>query len=221
MVTWLCLVVLVVSTQGLCPLVECTDLQEGVCARGADSTTLEINSQGCPSGTACFAQGVNSWWQSLTQPVGATIPCLQVNSTVLQEPQEYPYYYCGAREDMKSFASGATVIECDSDADCVLEDTTLASCACGLRSDSTKGYCQPSLSSTQFEAFWASCFNQFTQDYALALYHTQTWRLFPFLQHHASCTPRLFADLQIYSQLLNQQVTAAASILVLFSLIHL
>jgi len=221
MVAWLCLAVLVVGSQGVCPLVQCADLQSGVCARGKDVNTLEINSQGCPSGTICLAQGVNDWWGSLYHPVGATIPCLPGNSTLVQELQFYPYYYCGAREHMKSFLSGTLVLECDTEKDCALEDGSFAPCVCGLRSDSAKGYCQPSFSSVQFEAFWKSCDNGFTQDYALALYQTQTWRLFPFLQHHASCVPRLFSDLQSYSQLHLQQVTSSASVLLVFSLIHL
>lgn len=221
MVVWLCLASLLVGAYSECPLVQCAELQSGVCARGLDLATLQINSLGCPKGTSCLAQGVDSWWMGLTQPIGAVMPCLPANTTLLTEAQEYPYYYCGEREELKSFASKRSVIECDQDEDCVLEDGSYARCICGLRSDSTSGYCQPSFSSSVFDAFWSTCENGFTQDYALALYQTQTWKLFPYLQYSASCAKNLFYDLQVYGQLEYQQVTASAVTLGILAIVQL
>ena len=191
---------LALTATATCPVMECANLQPGVCARQSAQFTVQLSNSPCPQGDACSAVGVLDWYQSLSSVVGETLPCQPaVSLSPLTEPQLYPTYFCGDRAANKTLTAGSSVLECTTDSDCQLLDGSYGQCKCSLRGDSHLGFCQPEFSSTVFDGFWTRCVDGFVEDYGVAVYYTELWRLYAYLQGRVGCADGLFFELQEFA----------------------
>jgi len=195
MLLWLSLPLL---TSALCPVLSCGSLGTVACTKKVSPTQLMLNDQSCAKGTSCSVLSVYKWWWEETTSSGSTHNCVAANQTIV--PAE-----CGIRPTQKDLMSGTHPKNCAVDADCTLEDGSLAPCVCSLRRSSTQGFCQPDPGASPFIVFWQSCETMTSADLD---YWGLNMHFYVFLQGDASCANSL-EELQSF-QLLKEQLVNAA-----------
>lgn len=195
MLLWLSVPLL---ASALCPVVSCGSLGTVACTKKVSPTQLMLNDQNCAEGTSCSVLNVFKWWWDETTSSGSTHNCAATNSTIVPAA-------CGVRPPLKDLNTGAHPKNCAVDADCTLEDGSLAVCACSLRSASTQGFCQPHPGDSLFLSFWQSCETMTSADLD---YWGLSMQLYVYLQGDASCA-RSLTELRSF-QLLQEQLVNAA-----------
>lgn len=174
-----------------CPEFSCGSLDSQVCAKRTSAYELSLNQDGCPLTRECRIMSLFTWLNSGDS--SNLFYCQDPTTTTTTSPFQGEAT-CVARSQGKNFKGGLTVVLCETDAECVLEDNTVnaGSCVCGLRTDG-QAICNPDVSSDAFEGYWQTCGNDnkitSVDAYNYWLYYIQMW---VFLQSDVNCVQRLY-----------------------------
>ena len=166
-----------VSSTLSCGYASCGQTEANVCAKKLTADGFMITSQGCTTGMECSAHDVMSWWELGLS--GDTLLCMGTAQLMNSTGNSTT---CLARQTSKSFKSGAALVFCTTDSDCLLEDLqyNANSCQCALRADG-RGVCQPDPSSNLFWEYWSDCGSSNTisdeKEVAYWMYYMQVWWL--------------------------------------------
>lgn len=201
MLIWLC--VPLVCSAIVCPVLSCGSLGTVACTKKVSPTQLMLNDQNCAEGTVCSLLSVYNWWWDETTSSGSTHNCAVANFTFVPPT-------CESQPERKSLLDSTPPKNCDSDEDCALEDGSYASCACSLRTGSTRGYCKPDPGDTLFSEFWQGCSTMTAKE---LVYWGMYMQFYVYLQGDASCA-LTFEELSEF-QTLHQEILEAAAFLTL------
>jgi hypothetical protein len=105
----------------------------------------------------------------------------------------------------RNLVSGQPPSQCNTDADCLLEDGTFATCICGM--DGTS-YCKPDYYDNVFSAFTDQCKNG-EMDQEVFVEWVRYHYYYIHLQSAPDCGENLFMELQKASQ--SEQIAAESS----------
>lgn len=105
----------------------------------------------------------------------------------------------------RDLASGTAPFECNTDADCLLQDGTFATCICGMDG---KSYCKPDYYDSEFSAFTDQCKNG-EMDQEVFIEWVRYHHYYLPLKTAPNCGENLFMELQKASQ--SQQIAAQSS----------
>lgn len=182
------------ATASRCPVYSCKSLANNTCAEFVSGQAYHLNLENCQSGY-CSAVAVNVWAQA-TGSLSSAFACAQTAPSLPPSIST-----CPTKQLKKDFLSGASVLTCSSQADCVLEDYSQQPCSCGFRQDGA-GVCEPHVSNSDiYGDFWTACGvkNQIS-DEAIGLYWAVYMQLWVYLQGTVSCS-NVFTEMQKLSQL--------------------
>lgn len=148
---------LIVTAWGAaCPAFTCGKLDAGKCGVLMSKTLVTLNTDPCPTGTACKLAGTQSYMGMLDLIPFFPLP-FDCPAEVPTTPTAYTPQDCKTKVPNKNWKNGGTTLLCTTAADCVMQDDTTALCVCSPRSDG-KALCQPHYSNTDvFGDYWALC----------------------------------------------------------------
>lgn len=183
----------------LCPMYQCVDLEENICARQVNSTHFQINQLGCTSKHVCSAVYL-SMWARFNSTAMTTHQCLADPRDRGMPRTPDASFPCETKRQGKNFASGQTVIPCSSDTDCLLVDGTHSQCRCAFRNDG-KGLCQPDMSNDSvFSDYWSVCStNGALTNYERAMYWWMYREVFVFTHSDLPCSS-IFMEMETIKQ---------------------
>ena len=144
-----------------CPVFSCRQLDAGRCAVMNSSSAVVLNSARCDATLQCTATGVLQWFFTrLIPPPGSFYNCTAPTpNTELPVNWDTSLWQCPSRGTVTLLKEGTYPKRCEVDDDCVENDGAVRnnSCTCSVDSQSSLGFCKPSLSSTTFEDYWTAC----------------------------------------------------------------
>lgn len=147
-----------VSQATFCPIFACSDvLGANVCVNSVTSDAYQINSNGCPSGYACYGAGIYSWAKALTATSYPTYDCQPAGTYYAIDPNTWTYATCYPKQENRQFKSRQAVVTCNRDIDCQLLDGSYSTCECVFRTDGA-GVCKPDVSNELvYAGYWDEC----------------------------------------------------------------
>lgn len=212
-----------IASSASCPLFTCDyTLGTNTCAELSNTGVFLVNGNRCESDFYCSAASLETWALSKNATTDVTFPCSQrdVFPIIVLNEDTYSYETCPYKSTGRNFKTGAAVLFCASNNDCLLEDDTTTTCACVVRSDG-QGVCTPDPSNDQvFGGFWADCGeeNRITrlEEYNYWTAYIASWM---WMQSDLMCL-RTFTEVEMLEMtyaIYEQAGLLAASLLVLFA----
>lgn len=143
------MIFILLSLANACKKYECVILGSDICAKRAENSIL-VNSSPCSAGKRCL---VSSLEDLETSSLIDTLYCEEYKSYSSYAWTEV-LYKCGTQQKNRDFQNKSSLIPCEQDTDCILQDESYTTCQCGA--DGLK-YCVPAWDSTEFAEYWSEC----------------------------------------------------------------
>lgn len=131
-----------------CKKYECVVLGTDICAKRAESSIL-VNSSPCSDNKRCQVENL----EELETDSSDTLYCEEYK-TYSAYKWDKVLYKCGTKQSNRDFSSQSSLITCQEDSDCILQDGSYTACQCGA--DGLK-YCVPAWDSKEFNEYWTEC----------------------------------------------------------------
>lgn len=131
-----------------CKKYECVVLDSDICAKRAETSIL-VNSSPCTDNKRCQVESL----ENLETGSSDTLYC-EDYKTYSTYKWDKVLYKCGTKQSNRDFKSQGSLITCQEDSDCILEDGSNTTCNCGA--DGLK-YCIPAWDSNEFGDYWSEC----------------------------------------------------------------
>lgn len=156
---WLLLTAVAFSAKPECPAVKCKNMDRDICARYVDEV-VQINDDGCRGGHYCWVSEMKVWYDGDIQE-GEEFLCKEKDDAFDDEKDAYEDSLddnddvdCGKRDKDQELKDGENPRQCNTSADCELENGEFAECLCGLDGNS---WCRAEWGSEYFDDFWDEC----------------------------------------------------------------
>ena len=197
-----------------CPIYTCdSTLASNVCASWTSGNNFKLNSNGCQSNYYCSELATDLWAQlkvSLGGDNTLTCTASSTTSTSTTTSTTWTSMPCYTKQANKNFKSGAAVVTCTSNSDCLLIDGSKTTCSCAFRGDGA-GICDPDTSNDQaFSGYWNLCGTSNTITNANAyVYYTFYMTFWVYEQSTVGCTS-IFLEKQTLNTLYSAYNGSAA-----------
>jgi hypothetical protein len=224
MIIWM----LIQSIEAVCPIIQCSPLDIGVCAISGPNQTITINYNGCISKTYCEVSEYINWYNnggsylhcqefpnmnlSIYAPYFCSGLYLYCQDTSAIDYSSYSNVNCGVRDESTMLLDDIHPKQCRTDKDCILKNLNTSPCLCGMDGNS---YCMPQWGSEVFEAYWNKCNNN--NGYMVSywwFYWSSLQKYYNYYIAAPDCAMNIFAELQV----LNLEGVNAFSIKLILSL---
>lgn len=204
-----------------CPAVSCASLSSNICVQQTGAYAYTVNSDGCDSGSACNMAAYLTLLETtdLTTTNSKSLSCYTLPTNTNEV--DWKPVSCEAKLPAKVWSNGGTLLLCQDDSDCLMQDGTWTTCACVPREDKN-GVCVPHPSNTDlFARYWTDCgLNNVLAEEVAYTYWSFALTNWVYTQSDMSCRD-IFYEVDQYDSLLGHYEAAAVRVLAAAALLFL
>ena len=201
--------ILLVALLGLvsarCPTVTCETLSENMCAQQTGPNAYSVNSDGCNSDSTCSMTAYLAVLAITATSTGGTttynsLSC-QTSPSDSTSTLECKPVMCETKFEAKNWSNGGTLLLCQTDSDCLMQDGTWSTCVCVPREDKN-GVCAPHHSNIDvFAGYWTNCgLNNVMAEEVSYNFWSYALNFWTYMQSDVSCND-IFYELAQYDSL--------------------
>lgn len=191
-----------------CPTVTCDSLSSNVCVQQTGAYAYSVNEDGCDSDYSCEMSAYIALLGTAELTSGSlnTLSCHTTSSS--SNDVDWKPVNCEAKQSAKVWSNGGTLLFCQDDSDCLMQDGTWSTCACVPRKDKN-GVCVPHSSNTDvFAGYWKNCgLNNVMAEEMAYRYWSFALSNWVYTQSDLSCSD-IFSEVDEYASLLDDYESA-------------
>lgn len=214
------LVTLLGLASARCPAVSCESLSSNICVQQTGAYAYSVNKDGCESGSACNMAAYLALLgtTALETTSSTSLSCYTLPTSTTEV--DWKPVNCETKLPAKVWSNGGTLLLCQDDSDCLMQDGTWTTCACVPREDKN-GVCVPHSSNTDiFAGYWANCgLNNVMAEEVAYAYWSFALSNWVYTQSDVSCSD-IFYEVDQYDSLFGHYesaiVRAFAAVALLF-----